>query len=183
MLANANPANAADAQEALRKLAGDHAAVVFFAPRGIGLNAWSADQRRVVQIRRRFMLLGQTLDSMRVWDIRQACRAMRLMPALSSSELQLAASGVMAVNAACAATFEDSVTGMDLIRPPTSFGQGPDYLNVLRVLDVPQLLAVATERCVVRVASNDVNAWDYPAKAAALGAGRGRFEWRPATGR
>lgn len=183
LLANANPANSADAQEGLRKLIGDHAAVVFFAPRGIGLNAWSADQRRVVQIRRRFMLLGQTLDSMRVWDVRQACRAMRLMPALSSSELTLVASGLMAVNAACAAVFEDSVQGLNLVRPTVSFAQGPDYLNVLRVLDVPQLLAVATERCVVSVASDDATAWDYPAKAAALGVGRGRFELQASPGR
>ncbi len=183
LLASSSPVLSADAQKALRKLTADDVAVVFFAPRGIGLNAWSADQRRVVQIRRRFMLLGQTLDSMRVWDVRQASRAIRLVPALSSSELSLVASGVMAVNAACAAVFEDSVKRLDLVRPTVSFEQGPDYLNVLRVLDVPQLLAVAEERCVVNVASDDATAWDYPARVSALAGGRGRFEWRAVTRR
>ena len=46
--------------------------LAWFAPRGVGLTAWTGDEKRQTKIRRRFQLLGQTLDGMRVWDIRRA---------------------------------------------------------------------------------------------------------------
>ncbi|MHC4537843.1 MAG: alpha/beta hydrolase family protein, partial [Planctomycetota bacterium] len=52
-------------------------AIAYMAPRGIGPDAWNDNQRKQVQIRRRFMLLGQTADGMRVWDVRQAIHALR----------------------------------------------------------------------------------------------------------
>ena len=36
--------------------------MVYVAPRGVGRTAWNADEKKQTQIRRRFMLLGQTLD-------------------------------------------------------------------------------------------------------------------------
>ena len=146
----------------------DSKVIVFFAPRGIGLNAWSVDRRQETQIRRRFMLLGQTLDGMRAWDIKRACQAVRLIPSLRSGELELTASGAMAINTVCAGLFEPSVDQLELIAPSSSFAQGPDYLNALRVLDVPQLIALATERCRVRLVCREPEEWDYPSKVAAL---------------
>ena len=52
--------------------------LAFVAPRGIGRTAWNADPAKQTQIRRRFMLLGQTLDGMRVWDVRRALQALRI---------------------------------------------------------------------------------------------------------
>src|SRR5206468_3414531 len=57
-------------------LHGNKLALAWMAPRGIGLTAWKADARKQVQIRRRFMLLGQTLESARVWDIRRGIQAL-----------------------------------------------------------------------------------------------------------
>ena len=45
---------------------------VFFTPRGVGQNSWNKSERSQTQIRRRFYLLGQTADTMRVFDICQA---------------------------------------------------------------------------------------------------------------
>jgi hypothetical protein len=56
----------------------------YFAPRGIGPTAWNPDERKQTQIRRRFMLLGQTRDSMRVWDVRRAIQAIRKIDSLST---------------------------------------------------------------------------------------------------
>ena len=161
----------------VRKLVtGDSNVTVFFAPRGIGLNAWSVDRRREAHIRRRFMLLGQTLDSMRAWDIKRACQAVRLVPSLHSGELELMASGSMAINAACAGVFEPTVDRLELIAPSSAFAQGPDYLNALRVLDVPQLIALALERCRVSLVCREPGEWDYLSKVAALNnLGRARF--------
>jgi len=61
------------------------------APRGFGLTAWSPNERKQVQIRRRFMLLGQTVDGMRVWDIRRALQAVGSMPEWGNAPLEMRA--------------------------------------------------------------------------------------------
>ncbi|MBU6401121.1 MAG: acetylxylan esterase, partial [Verrucomicrobia bacterium] len=114
----------------------------FIAPRGIGLTAWTADPRERIQIRRRFMLLGETLDSMRVWDIRRAVQALRAIPATKNARLELHGRGPMAVNVLYAALFEPTVATLDLPGLPASQRDGPDYLNVQRVLDLPQALSL-----------------------------------------
>ena len=122
------------------------------------------------------MLLGQTLDSMRAWDIKRACQAVRLVPSLRSGELELMASGSMAINATCAGVFEPTVDRLELIAPSSAFAQGPDYLNALRVLEIPQLIALALERCRVNLICREPGEWDYLSKVAALNnLGRARF--------
>ncbi len=66
-------ANYSVLQQALSANAG----VTFIAPRGIGPTQWSSNRTKQTHIRRRFMLLGQTLDGMRVWDVRRAIQALR----------------------------------------------------------------------------------------------------------
>ena len=51
-----------------------------------------------------------------------------------------------------------------VLRSPTrTHRDGPDYLNVLRVLDVPQAMAMAVEFRSVTVFDQDPSGWDYPA--------------------
>jgi hypothetical protein len=45
----------------------------------------------------------------------------------------------MGVNALYAALFEPAVRKLDLVDLPQSQMQGPDYLNVLKVTDIPQV--------------------------------------------
>ena len=52
------------------------------------------------------MLLGQTLDGMRVWDIRCAVQVLRSVPGMDTANIGLHAEGPMAVNALYAALFE-----------------------------------------------------------------------------
>ena len=52
---------------------------VAFMPRGFGLSAMTQDERHITHSRRRFMLLGQSLAGMQVWDVR---RCVRLVPDL-----------------------------------------------------------------------------------------------------
>jgi hypothetical protein len=120
-------------------------ALAFFAPRGVGLTAWSGGETRLTKIRRRFMLLGQTLDGMRVWDIRCAVQALHSVPGMDAAKIGLQAEGTMAVNALYAALFEPGMHKLDLANLPKSHMQGPDYLNVLKITDIPQVKeAVAT---------------------------------------
>ena len=54
-------------------------------------------------MRRRYMLLGQTLDSMRVWDIRRAAQGIKTLPEFKKTPLYVRSKRQMAVNAAYAA--------------------------------------------------------------------------------
>src|SRR5207248_1859706 len=55
----------------------------WLAPRAIGLTAWKADPNKQVQIKRRLELIGQTLDGMRVWDVRRGLQALRSLNGMS----------------------------------------------------------------------------------------------------
>ncbi len=135
------------------KIVGDvekeNTAIVFLPPRGIGLTAWDPDKRKQVQNRRRFMLLGQTLDGMRVWDIKRAVEVLRAE--FPDRPIQLAGERNQGINALYASLFAEGITSVELIEPPISHMAGPDYLNVLRYLDIPQALAMVAEKAKVRV--------------------------------
>jgi hypothetical protein len=140
------------------------------APRGLGLTAWEGNERKQAQVRRRFMLLGQTLDGMRVWDVRRAVQAVRSLDKARGVPLWLQAQGDMACDTLYASLFEPDIARLDLWTLPSSHMAGPDFLNVLRVLDVPQALALAMERTTVRLHETDPRGWDYATKVAtALG--------------
>jgi len=122
------------------ELVEQHGAFAYLAPRGVGPAAWSGGDARLTKIRRRFMLLGQTLDGMRVWDIRRAVQVLHSLPGTGAAKIKLHAEGSMAVNALYAALFEPDVRKLDLVDLPQSQVQGPDYLNVLKLTDIPQVM-------------------------------------------
>lgn len=135
-------------------------------PRGAGPNAWGGNEKKQTQIRRRFMLLGQTLEGMQVWDVRRAVAAVRSMPELKDAKLRLTGRGEMAGIALYAALFEPGVDELELTDPPASHMSGPHFLNVLRVLDMPQAIALAAEKTKVRIRATDSDDWAYPVETA-----------------
>ena len=169
-LPSPRPAHA-NAFAALReRLGAKDTALAWFAPRGIGLTTWDPNPRKQVQIRRRFMLLGQTLDGMRVWDIRRAFQAARALPGKRSVPIGLRAEGDLACDALYAALFEPDLAQLDLWRVPPSHRTGPDYLNVLRHLDVPEAVALANTRVPITLHDGAPADWAYSAAVAkALG--------------
>ncbi|HEY3392071.1 MAG TPA: dienelactone hydrolase family protein [Lacipirellulaceae bacterium] len=154
----------------IQPLASRKNALAFVAPRGIGPTAWNAD--RETHIRRRFMLLGQTLDGMRVWDTRRAIQATRAIEGLANTSLRLRANGDMAGIALYAALFEPRVVRLVLYGLPKSHRKGPDFLNVLRVLDVPQSVAMVAENSSVVIHQNGSRGWEYAIAIAE------KFGWR-----
>jgi hypothetical protein len=136
--------------------------IVYFAPRGIGPTAWNPDERKQTQIRRRFMLLGQTLDGMRVWDVRRAIQALRTIGSLNGKPLELQSEKNMAGIVLYASLFEPGIARLDLWDLPNSHCDGPTFLNVLRYLDMPQALAMAAERSRVRLYQKNGSGWQFP---------------------
>ena len=137
----------------------------FVAPRGVGPTRWAevgtpADNH----IKRRFVLLGRTLDGQRVWDVRRALAVLRGLPDLQGVPLWLQGKKEMAGIALYAALFEPDVKRLDLWHPPASHRQGPIFLNVRRTLDMPQALALAFSRPIRLYVKDDAEAksWNWP---------------------
>lgn len=163
----------------LEQAAAGERSVGFFAPRGFGPTAWGGTASVRNEILRRYMLLGQTLEGMRVWDIRRAVETVRQPDVLGAgARITLAGAGTQAVNALYASLFTAPVAEVELTAPPASHRTGPDYLNVLRHLDVPQAVALAAERQPVTIRQGNADDWSW-AKTTGLRAGwpADRLRW------
>ena len=157
---------------------GVDAAAVYFAPRGLGLTASNLEAADQNEVRRRYMLLGQTVDGMRVSDIRRAVAALRTKELFGDTPIVLVSQRDQAINALYASLFIGDLAGLDLLAPPASHMTGPDYLNVLRYLDIPQAAAMAAERQPVKFTGADPDKWSWTTKTAqAIGLPAGRLQW------
>jgi len=137
-------------------------AIAYVLPRGIGPTAWTSDEKKATHIRRRFMLLGTTLDAMRVWDIRRAVEALGSNQEFQNVPIELRGTGEMGVNALYAALYAPAVKTVQLGELPSSHANGPDYLNVLKGLDIPQTVAMIAEKTSVKLFATDPALWQFP---------------------
>jgi hypothetical protein len=134
-------------------------------PRGIGPTKWaepgSPDD---TQYRRRFALVGQTLDGMRVWDVRRGFQALQTNAELKGVPLWLQGKHEMAGVALYAALYEPGVARLDLWHLPPSHRDGPFLLNVRKYLDTPQALALALPKPVRLYVKDEAaaRAWAWP---------------------
>lgn len=151
-------------QEFRKQILENGTPIAYFAPRGIGLSEWNQNKKKQVQIRRRFYLLGQSLEGMQVWDIRRAIQTLKSLTDSSGAQLTLQASGDAAVLCLYASLFETGIAALELEGLPVSHQQGPALLNVLRYLDLPQTLAMAATRSPVVVTKAKPEDWNYPAE-------------------
>ena len=96
------------------------------------------------------MLLGQTLDGMRVWDVRRSIQALRQVELVNDVPVALKGQRLTAGIVLYASLFEPDIAGLDLWHLPSSHRDGPVFLNVLRYMDLSQAVAMAAERTQVR---------------------------------
>jgi dienelactone hydrolase len=154
-------------------------AFAWLAPRGVGPTVWSGDAKKQAQILRRFALLGQTLEGMRVWDICRAMQAIRSIDDLKHLPLILRGQGAIGADCLYATLFEPPVARLELSNLPRSHAEGPQLLNVLQMLDLDAAIAMAAERCQLQLHQSPGVA-DYATKVAAkLGWSGTRIEIRP----
>lgn len=115
-------------------------------PRGVGPTRWAEiGSTAEIQMRRRFPLIGMTLEDRQVWDVRRATQALLSQQEFEKVPLWLQGKKQSATLALYAYLFEPKVTRCDLWDlSPTHF-EGPVFLNVLKVLDISQILSLASE--------------------------------------
>lgn len=171
--------------------------MAYFCPAGVGSRAWEGTVKEQTHRLRRFHLLGQTLESHQSFEIRRFIRGLRSVEGLKETKLWVQAARTQSANAVYASLFEDGITRLDLHDLPTSHmpsevfpialdskqaGEvqptgAPVYLNILKYMDIPQALALASERTRVIIYSDDESAWAYPQKTSEL------LQWTKEKGR
>jgi hypothetical protein len=137
----------------MRYIKDNKAAYLTFTPRGIGRTALADDKKYLIHVRRRFMLLGQTLAGMQVWDVRRAAQAANQIQGLERLPLHFHASPEMTEVATFAAIFEPGIASLTLGQAPRTDKEAPDFLNWSRIVTSQQLLRLAQARCKVNVES------------------------------
>jgi dienelactone hydrolase len=141
----------------------DKIAFAAVAPRGVGPTRWAEPgSKEDTHIRRRFPLIGQTLDGQRVWDVRRSVGVLRAAFAPHQPRIVLHGRGSEAGLALYAGLFEPAVAEFDLWSLPASHRTGPTLLNVQRHTDLPEVVALTAARRPVRLhlaAEADRAAW------------------------
>jgi poly(3-hydroxybutyrate) depolymerase len=138
----------------------------FVAPRGCEQEWTKEDSKVRTHLLRRFVLVGTTLDEGRVWDIRRAVAALR-QSTFKSHPIALAARGTAAGRAVYASLFSPDTSELLLQDPPASHREGPTFINVLRVLDMPQAVALALPRP-IRIRAVEARSFSWAAEVAKL---------------
>ncbi len=121
-------------------------AVYVCAPRGVGPTQWTR-KNPPNYIERSHVLLGQTVDTGRVRDVIAAARYLRVAHG-RRVPLHAVGRGPAGVLAAYAALWEPEIAGVTAVKPPLSHmeAEAPQFLNVLRVCDVPDVLGMLAPR-------------------------------------
>jgi len=137
------------------KIVGDDG-VLRVAPRGCGPLAWQ--DKPPFYIQRSMALLGRTVDSGRVADVLALTEFTHYVA--SDRVWKIAGRGRSGVIAAYAAALapQHCIDEITVVDPPVSHRDGPIFLNVLRVVDVPQALGLLAPRTLT-IQSSDAEAF------------------------
>jgi dienelactone hydrolase len=116
------------------------------APRGVGPTRWLC-KNPPNYVERSAVLLGRTVDTGRVWDVIAAARYLHGKYDGRAAVFVLG-EGAAGVVAAYAALWEPEIAGVILNEPMLSHtkAEAPQFLNVLRVCDVPDVLGMLAPR-------------------------------------
>lgn len=136
------------------------------------------------QVRRRYMLVGQTLDSTRVMELKQTLESLMGKSDISNRNLRVEANGTMAVNAIYAGLLMEGNDGpletlsFHLTNLPASHMQGPDYLNVMKMTRLDESLAALSRRFKVTVENSPRTLQEFSAALTdTLGQEASRLTW------
>ncbi len=127
-----------------RSVVGEDSALLL-APRGVGPSAWTRDEIPH-PIERALATLGMTADSGRVWDV-------MTVAGRYGTGWRATGRGQAGIIAVYAALYQPAIESVVAVEPPASHrprttgeAYGPAFLNVLRVLDIPEAMGCLAPR-------------------------------------
>jgi hypothetical protein len=139
-------------------------------PRGCGDGRWTR-KNPPNTVERSLALLGQTADTGRVRDV------MAALVYLQPLKGPVIGSGAAGIIAAYAVLFAPSgVDEVVIYDPPASHRDGPHFLNVLRVLDVPEALGLLAPDVKLTLVGAKDPAFDRTAAIYKLAGAEAKFE-------
>ena len=118
--------------------------VVLVAPRGTGGDRWS--DPAPYYVRRSLALLGRTVDGGRLLDVLTVAGELLDQIPPGKRRVTIAGRGQAGVIAAYAGLMEPRLSEVMVVDPPGSHREGPIFLNVLRVIDVPDAFGLLAPR-------------------------------------
>jgi cephalosporin-C deacetylase-like acetyl esterase len=139
--------------------------------RGIVDNEWTR-KSPPNYVERAHALLGRTVDEGRVWDIIATVRHLQKEKKASIPVIGMREVGILA---AYAALLEPSIKEVVIVDPPVSHREGPIFLNVLRVLDIPEALGLLAPRRLTLINAKD-KAFDRTAEIYRLAGAADRLQ-------
>ena len=139
-------------------------------PRGINTKWTRKSPPNYVE--RSHALLGRTVDEGRVWDVIAAFKYLQKEKTAPSRVIGVGEAGILA---AYAALLEPSIPEVVIVNPPVSHRDGPIFLNVLRVLDIPESLGLLAPRPLTLINAKD-KAFDRTAEIYRLAGAAERFQ-------
>jgi cephalosporin-C deacetylase-like acetyl esterase len=142
-------------------------------PRGIA-NPWTA-KSPPNYVERSHALVGLTVDQGRVYDIAAMARQ-KFAKKEDKALCRVVGRGQAGILAAYAALFEPSIKEVVIIDPPKSHRDGPIFLNVLRVLDIPDALGLLAPNVSLTLINAKDKAFDRTAAIYKLAGAEGNFK-------
>ncbi|MEW5980539.1 MAG: acetylxylan esterase [Acidobacteriota bacterium] len=118
------------------------------APRGVGPTAWTSQPAYYVE--RAHLSVGRTVDQGRVWDVGSVARSLN-----GDGPVKVVGRHQAGILAAYAALWEPSIKEVIAVDPLPSHAAGPTFMNVLRVLDIPEALGLLAPRPLTLVNAKD----------------------------
>ncbi|MBD3273808.1 MAG: hypothetical protein GF372_00770 [Candidatus Marinimicrobia bacterium] len=146
-------------ENAVQRIRTENIAYVVIAPRGVGPTAWQSSSEK--NIRRKFMAMGQTMDGMRVWDVRRTVQFIMYNDELSNLPVELIASDRMAGIALHAALFEPTIQKLSLTNLSENYLEAPIFFGVARILEIPQTVAMLLPETQVTLIETDPAAFQW----------------------
>jgi cephalosporin-C deacetylase-like acetyl esterase len=123
-------------------------------------------------VERSLALLGETVDSGRLQDVVEDAAYYSDF----GGKYRMAGRGQAGVLAAYAALFEPSIKEVVIVDPPTSHRDGPHFLNVERVLDLPTALGLLAPDVTLTLVNAKDQAFDKTAALYKLAGAEGKFK-------
>ena len=135
----------------IENIIGINARIVF--PTGSSLSMFSLTKKSPPNyVERSLALLGQTLD---FCQVRDAVLTHIYFRDKEEKGLKILGIGQAGIVAAYAALFEPSIKEVIIIDPPKSHKDGPHFLGILRVLDIPDALGLLAPTPLTIIGGND----------------------------
>ncbi|MDH3246522.1 MAG: S9 family peptidase, partial [Saprospiraceae bacterium] len=142
-------------QDEVQELIDANGSIYLISARGLGPAQFQGNDNKLIHIKRRFYLLGQSSDAMQTWDLKQA---LEVITAVREDEtVRASAHRVEAGKLLYASLFTTDRLQLFLSDLPPSHNQGPYYLGIMRHMDMPASVLMAAGKHDITITSSSTS--------------------------